>query len=268
MVEAPVTLTRSLLDNLTKPGDEVPSGGSRSRRDVPPGWQALRRLRGSIAEGGRGGLRAAFAGGTAAGLVLVLAAVIAHQAGVWPFGVARHEAEPPAPRAPVVPPEPSDSAPVKPSPGDSPPRKESPSPDRPSKSPGKPSGSASRPAQPSRSPEPTYRGGGGAGAGPQRGDRGCRASWQVDSQWEHFTATIRVINTSGATIHGWTVGWTWPGDQKVVDSWNAGFRQSGRNITAANDDTHGLVTATGETTFGFEATGSGTPAPLLSCWAE
>ncbi|MEU6082137.1 cellulose binding domain-containing protein [Streptomyces sp. NPDC047108] len=252
MVEAPVTLTRSVLDALARPGEETVSD------------------RGGTGEGRRGGpFRSAVVGGVAAGLVLVLAAVIAHQAGLWPFGAARPEAKSPASLTPVAPQEPSDSAPGTPDPDDSPSGKESPSPDRPSKSPGKPSGSPSRSAHPGRSPDPTYTGGAGnVGAVPQEGDRGCRASWQVDSQWEHFTATIRVINTSGAEIRGWTVGWTWPAEQKVVDRWNATFQQSGRNVTATNDRTHGTITATGETTFGFEATGSGTPAPLLSCWAR
>ncbi|OEU89273.1 hypothetical protein DB35_19935 [Streptomyces abyssalis] len=76
---------------------------------------------------------------------------------------------------------------------------------------------------------------------------------------------MRITNHSGQRIDGWEVSWTWNGDQRLVKHWNAEMRESGKSVTARNVDTNAEIATTGEASFGFEATGSGTPPPQLTC---
>ena len=52
---------------------------------------------------------------------------------------------------------------------------------------------------------------------------------------------------------------------KLVKHWNSEIQESGTSVTARNVGTNAEIPSTGEATFGFEATGSGTPAPRLTC---
>lgn len=99
------------------------------------------------------------------------------------------------------------------------------------------------------------------------GDSGCRATWRVDTQWDDFNATVRVTATAGATVRGWQVTWTWPDGQRLAKGWDADFRQSGADVAVRNGPGNAEIAAGGETTFGFQATGSGSPAPRLVCRA-
>jgi len=55
--------------------------------------------------------------------------------------------------------------------------------------------------------------------------QGCQAQYQVNAWAGGFTATVTV--TAGSTpLNGWTVGWTYPGDQRITSAWNATVNQS------------------------------------------
>jgi endoglucanase len=91
----------------------------------------------------------------------------------------------------------------------------------------------------------------------------------VDNQWDAgLTATVTV--TAGASaIHGWKVAWTWPGAQQETSAWSATVQQTGTSVTATNLAYNGALPAAGSTTFGFQATSSGTfTAPTLTCTAS
>lgn len=93
----------------------------------------------------------------------------------------------------------------------------------------------------------------------------CRASWHVDAQWEDFNATVRVTTTAGAAVRGWQITWKWPDGQRLVKGWNGEFRESGAGVTVRNGPGNAEISAGGEATFGFQATGRGSPAPRLTC---
>jgi len=57
-----------------------------------------------------------------------------------------------------------------------------------------------------------------------------------------FTATVGVSG-GDAALHGWTVTWTYGGDQHVSSFWNATVVQSGANVTATNLSYNGEVSA-------------------------
>jgi mannan endo-1,4-beta-mannosidase len=97
---------------------------------------------------------------------------------------------------------------------------------------------------------------------------GCTASLHVDNQWNSgFTATV-TVKAGSSPISGWTVRWTWPGNQQETSAWNATVTQSGSQVTATNMSYNGAVPASGTTSFGFQGTAGGSfTAPALTCAA-
>jgi endoglucanase len=102
------------------------------------------------------------------------------------------------------------------------------------------------------------------------GGRTCTASLHVDNQWAGgFTATVTVTNSGSSALSGWTVSWTWPGTQQETNGWSATITQSGASVIARNMGYNGAVAPAASTSFGFQATFSGTnSAPTLACAAS
>jgi hypothetical protein len=120
---------------------------------------------------------------------------------------------------------------------------------------GEASPSPSATESPSPSPSPSSSGGGGGT---------CRVSY-APQQWPGgFTANVTVTNTGSAPVSGWTLGFTFPGDQHVTNAWNASFNasftQSGSAVTATNLSYNSSIPAGGSTSFGFEGTWSSSNA--------
>ncbi|MGE5292358.1 MAG: GH12 family glycosyl hydrolase domain-containing protein [Micromonosporaceae bacterium] len=91
-------------------------------------------------------------------------------------------------------------------------------------------------------------GGGGGGSG------ACTATYSVVNSWQGgFQAQVTVTNGSSARS-SWTVGWTFPGDQKISSLWNATYTQSGESVTAKNMSYNGTLAPGASTTFGFTGT--------------
>ncbi|HTJ72511.1 MAG TPA: cellulose binding domain-containing protein [Actinospica sp.] len=107
----------------------------------------------------------------------------------------------------------------------------------------------------------TSASGGGGGSG------GCVATYAVTSQWgSGFTATVTVANNGSASSKGWKVGWSWGGNQQIVNLWNGTESHSGQSETVTNANFNGSIAPGGNTSFGFQANYSGTnAAPTLSC---
>ncbi len=89
---------------------------------------------------------------------------------------------------------------------------------------------------------------------------GCKVTYAPNSWGGGFTANVTVANTGTTAWSGWTVAWTWPGDQKVTNAWNAQVTQSGTKVTATNVSYNGAVPAGGSTSFGFQGTWSSSNA--------
>jgi aryl-phospho-beta-D-glucosidase BglC (GH1 family)/chitodextrinase len=99
------------------------------------------------------------------------------------------------------------------------------------------------------------------------GSAGCSASYTNTSDWgSGFTATVVVTNTGGAPTNGWTVTWTWGGNQTVTNMWNATSTQNGHAQSAASVGFNSAIAPGANTSFGFQASYSGSnPAPTLVC---
>jgi endo-1,4-beta-xylanase len=96
-------------------------------------------------------------------------------------------------------------------------------------------------------------GGGGGGGG---GGGACHVAYSTTSQWTGgFTASVTINNTSASAISGWTLQFTFPGDQKITSSWNTGSNsQSGAAVTLTNASYNGAIAAGGNTSIGFQGT--------------
>jgi len=82
----------------------------------------------------------------------------------------------------------------------------------------------------------------------------CQVSY-VKNEWTGgFTANVTVTNTGTATVNGWTVKFSFPGDQHVTNAWNATVTQSGTAVTATNVSYNPTIAPGGNVQFGFQGT--------------
>jgi endoglucanase len=80
----------------------------------------------------------------------------------------------------------------------------------------------------------------------------CSAAYSVTNSWSGgFQAQLVVTNTGGGTINGWQVVWTFPGDQKITNLWNATFTQSGEQVTVTNPSYNTSLAPGASVTIGF-----------------
>ncbi|WEO94337.1 glycoside hydrolase family 6 protein [Streptomyces sp. FXJ1.172] len=88
----------------------------------------------------------------------------------------------------------------------------------------------------------------------------CTVAYSMQNQWDTgFTAAVTVTNNSAAKA-GWSLKWSYAGNQKVTSGWNAQISQSGSDVTAANESYNGSLATGGSVSFGFNGSYSGTNA--------
>ncbi|MEV6943515.1 glycoside hydrolase family 6 protein [Streptomyces sp. NPDC051172] len=88
----------------------------------------------------------------------------------------------------------------------------------------------------------------------------CTVDYKVQNDWgSGFTAAVTVTNNSAAKS-SWAVKWSYAGNQKVTNYWNAKLTQSGTDVTAANETYNGQLATGGSVSFGFQGSYSGTNA--------
>jgi cellulase/cellobiase CelA1 len=75
-----------------------------------------------------------------------------------------------------------------------------------------------------------------------------------------FVATVTVTNGGSSAINGWTLRWSFAGNQTITNAWNSVTTRSGQAVTATNASWNGAIPAGGSVNFGFQATYSGTNA--------
>ncbi|WFE63690.1 cellulose binding domain-containing protein [Micromonospora sp. WMMD714] len=97
---------------------------------------------------------------------------------------------------------------------------------------------------------------------PTSGPGGCTATYRAVNSWPGgFQGEVTVANTSSRTSTGWTVGLSLASGQAISSVWNGVNTGSTGNVTVRNADYNGALAANGSTTFGFTATGNGSPPP-------
>ena len=92
-------------------------------------------------------------------------------------------------------------------------------------------------------------------SGGSTGGGACRVTYTLNSSWPGgFTAQVVIANTGTTTISGWSLAFTFPGDQKVTSNFNGGFSQAGENAILTNASYNGTITAGSTITDGFQGT--------------
>lgn len=90
----------------------------------------------------------------------------------------------------------------------------------------------------------------------------CRVTYAVNDWGSGFTGTVTIANTGTTTVNGWTLGFGFPGNQRVGQGWSATWAQSGANVTATNASFNGTIAPGASTQIGFNGTYSGSnPRP-------
>jgi O-glycosyl hydrolase len=89
----------------------------------------------------------------------------------------------------------------------------------------------------------------------------CAVSYTPDNWAGGFTANVVITNNASTAINGWTLAFTFPGDEKITDAWNGVATQSGENVSITNESYNSTIAANGGTTsLGFQGTWSASDA--------
>ncbi|WP_415951758.1 glycosyl hydrolase family 18 protein [Streptomyces sp. KLOTTS4A1] len=75
-----------------------------------------------------------------------------------------------------------------------------------------------------------------------------------------FEGKWTVKNTGTTTLSSWTVEWDFPSGTQVTSAWDADVTSSGNHWTARNKSWNGTLAPGASVSFGFNGTGSGSPA--------
>jgi endoglucanase len=83
----------------------------------------------------------------------------------------------------------------------------------------------------------------------------CSAAYTVVNSWSGgFQAQIVLTDSGPAPIDGWTLTWTFPGDQRIGSLWNGTYTQSGEQVAAAAEPYNATIAPSGTVTIGFTGT--------------
>jgi hypothetical protein len=89
----------------------------------------------------------------------------------------------------------------------------------------------------------------------------CLVSYVIENDWgTGATVSITIKNNGYAAINGWRLTWSFSGNQKITNIWNATYTQNGNMITAANQSYNSSIPAGGSVNFGFNLSYSGSNA--------
>ena len=165
---------------------------------------------------------------------------------IW--GVEPGDTPPPPPTATPVPPTPT---PVPPTPTPAP-VTPTPVPPTPTPAPVTPT-----PVPPTPTPVPPTP------TPPPAGETACRVDYVVRNEWSGgATVDVTITNTGASTITGWTLAWTFTGNQQIAHLWNGAYTQTGASVTVTNAAWNGTLAPAGSVTFGFNLNWSGSnPTP-------
>ena len=92
----------------------------------------------------------------------------------------------------------------------------------------------------------------------------CKIGYTITNPWPGgFGVNITITNTGTTAINGWTLKFTFPGNQQISSqNWNGNFSQSGVNVTITNVSYNASIPINGSAYPGFNLSWSGSnPSP-------
>jgi hypothetical protein len=91
----------------------------------------------------------------------------------------------------------------------------------------------------------------------------CDVVYATSDWGSGFSANVTIRNL-GDPINGWTLGFAFPGNQRVTQGWSANWTQSGTQVTATSLSYNGNLGTGASTGIGFNGSYSGTNAKPTS----
>ncbi len=85
----------------------------------------------------------------------------------------------------------------------------------------------------------------------------CRVAYTVNAWNTGLTSAITITNTGSATVSGWSLVFTLPGGQAIINGWNATYAPSSGTVSARNVSYNATIAASGSVSIGFQATHTG-----------
>ncbi|GAA2423956.1 glycoside hydrolase family 48 protein [Streptomyces glaucus] len=85
----------------------------------------------------------------------------------------------------------------------------------------------------------------------------CSVDYRTNDWGSGFTAELSLTNRGTDTIDGWTLTYSYAGNQKLTNGWNGTWSQSGRSVTVKNAAYNGTIAAGKAVTTGAQFTYSG-----------
>ena len=89
----------------------------------------------------------------------------------------------------------------------------------------------------------------------------CTVTYSVVHTWpDGLQAQAVLTNTSTSPVSGWTLTWSFAGDQRITDLWNGDFSQSGTRLSVTNASYDGTIAPSASVIIGFTASTTGSDA--------
>ena len=83
----------------------------------------------------------------------------------------------------------------------------------------------------------------------------CQVTYTTQSQWAGgFVASVTIANPGSSAINGWTLGFSFPGDQKITNAWSGSVTQSGANVSITSASYNAAIAAGSSVSLGFQGT--------------
>ncbi|QNE23145.1 cellulase family glycosylhydrolase [Kribbella qitaiheensis] len=86
----------------------------------------------------------------------------------------------------------------------------------------------------------------------------CAIQYRTNDWNGGFTGTVRITNTGTTVLAGWTLRFTFPAGQHLLDNWSATWTQSGSTVSATSLSWNSDLAPAATIEIGFNATSAGT----------
>jgi endoglucanase len=92
----------------------------------------------------------------------------------------------------------------------------------------------------------------------------CQVSYAITLDWgSGFTAGVSIVNNTGAALNGWTVRWSFPGNQTIQNVWDSTVLNSSTGVIVQNLPFNAAIANGSVLSFGFAANYTGAnPHPV------
>lgn len=109
---------------------------------------------------------------------------------------------------------------------------------------------------PSSAPPTSSTPSSGTSASSSTGPAGaCSVAYAKQSEWPGgVVVQLTITNTGTTAINGWTLTFTFPGDQHITNSWSSTFQQTGTSASLEDAGYNAMIPPGGNVSFGFQGT--------------